>query len=360
MPNFNIIEINEMIDMLEDYVNTNRNSAVPFAVGGMAGTMIFRHVIDAVLSAHYKFSEVLIIEGCQDYIGLSKTPYNNNYIYYADLYDDIYDNPIIPYNPWLPEIYNFKPSMHRMLNSSIIDNYNVIIINNAHLIPPDFINDITYNFSGKIISVVDPFDMNGEIFTNVPCITDTLNKVSPIVAMARSSYDVDSRAIDKNIPGRITEVKKINKKSIGKIDDKQYITNDAYLCDIIRSKQLQSPFRKNQKLFVTSNFINININESKRGHSLTKNSMCIIESTAAPLMRLRIYSTKINYYGDVSYSNNPPISKIQVVPANILMIDQSAYHRYNHSALILNDDIGLRERYSILKNSNNLTIARYD
>ena len=149
MPNFNIIEINEMIDMLEDYVNTNRNSAVPFAVGGMAGTMIFRHVIDAVLSAHYKFSEVLIIEGCQDYIGLSKTPYNNNYIYYADLYDDIYDNPIIPFNPWLPEIYNFKPSMHRMLNSSIIDNYNVIIINNAHLIPPDFINDITYNFSGK-------------------------------------------------------------------------------------------------------------------------------------------------------------------------------------------------------------------
>lgn len=354
----NIIEISQMIDLLEDFFsnNDNHNRSNNIVVGGMTGSFLFKHAIEAATTSS-PFEKILVVEGCQDYIGLINNPMNN-VVYYADLFMDVLCDSITPYDPFKPMILNPRPSYHKQINLNRIQNYDCIIIEDGHLIPNEFINAIVQNYFGKICIIVDPFDIGGEFYAGVPTITDSLHKLSPIIAMARSTYDVDTRAIDKSIKGSVTEAK-ISKRSIGKIDDKQYVSNDPYLIDMVRHKQLQSGFRRNQKLLVTSEKINTSIDDTRVGHSLTNNSMCVIVSpTARPLMKLRIYSSKIIYSGDVSYLNNPPDNMIRVKPANILTLDESAHHRYKTSVLVGNDPISQRQKYSILKNSNNVIIGR--
>ena len=349
----NIIEISQMDDLLESFFNDDKSMNI--VVGGMAGTDIFRQVMDTATTVSI-FEKILVIEGCQDYIGLAKTKLNNH-VYYADIFTDMLVDSITPYDPFKPKIMNPRPEYHRQINMSMISCYEAIVIKDAHLIPKDFINAITMNFYGKICIIVDPFDIYGEMFQGIPTVVDSLNKLSPMLAMARSTYDVETRAIDRSVKGTITE-SKLSKRSIGKIDDKQYITNDPYLCDMVRHKQLQSAFRKNQKLLVTSDRLNTNIIDSIRGTTLTRNSLCVIESpNSRPLMKLRLYSSKIICGMDVSYLENPPDSYMRVKPANIMDIDESAYHRYNTSVLVCPEQITQRQKYSILKNSNNVIVG---
>lgn len=349
----NICEIHEMIELLEDFYNKPLQRTI--VVGGIAGSFIFKHAIDAALTV-YPFEKTLVVEGCQDYIGIAKCQMHN-FVYYADLFTDVLFDPLQPYDPFKPVMFNPKPSYGKRLNMMMIEKYDLIIINDAHLIPRVYIDSIVKNYYGKVCIIVDPFDINGEMYTGCPTITDSLNKLSPMIGLARETYNVDTRAIDRTVKGSITE-SKISKRSIGKIDDKQYVTNDEYLLDLVRHKQLQSVFRKNQKLFVTSERINSNIEEGQRGQALTKNSMCVIVSASSkPLMKLRLFNSKMFCYGDVSYLDNPPENVIQVKPANILTLEESAYHRYNSTVLICNDPITQRQKYSILKNSNNITIG---
>ena len=350
----NILEIYQMIETLEDFFNNSSSRNI--VVGGMIGSHLFKHAIEAALTVH-SFDKILVVEGCQDYIGLQKTPIPNH-VYYADLFVDVLCDPITPYDPFKPKIFNPSPTYHKQLNLHRIEQYDVILMKESHLIPAGYIDAIVKNYSGKICILVDPYDIGGEMFYGIPTLTDSMNKLSPIVGMARSIYNVDTRAIDRSIKGHVTEAR-INKRSIGKIDDKQYVTNDEYLADIVRHKQLQSPFRRNQKLFVTSDKINTSIDD-EHGNSLTRNSMCVIMSASSrPLMKLRIYSSKIMYAGDVSYLDNPPEHSIRVKPANILTINESAFHRYNHMVMVCTEPLTQRQRYSILKNSNNVTICQY-
>ena len=98
-----------------------------------------------------------------------------------------------------------------------------------------------------------------------------------------------------------------------------------------------------------------------RGRTLTRNSMCVmVSSRPSPLMKLKIYAFNEIFHADVSYNDNPPEGVISVKPANILMIDDSIYHRYNNAVLILNDKrITQRQKYSILKNCNNLVVTHF-
>lgn len=349
----NVIEISQMDDLLENFFSNGVGGNI--VVGGMVGCDIFRQVMD-MATTYSIFEKILIVEGCQDYIGLAKTKLINH-IFYADAFTDVMVDSVIPYDPFKPKIMNPKPEYRRQINKSMLAGYEVIVIKDAHLIPREFVDAFTLNYSGKICIIVDPFDIFGETFQGVPTIVDSLNKMSPILAMARSTYDVESRCIDRSVKGTVTETK-LNKRSIGKIDDKQYITNDPYLCDMIRHKQLQSAFRKHQKLLVTDDKLNVNITDSIRGTTLARNSLCVVESPSSrPMMKLRVYSSKIICGMDVSYLDNPPDSYMRVKPANIMDIDESAYHRYNTSVLVCPEQITQRQKYSILKNSNNVIVG---
>lgn len=351
--NYNVYQINQMIDLLEDFVNGDSEQ---ITVGGIVGTQILKYVMDAVL-LRYEFPNILIIDGCQDYVFLAKQKYIN-YVYYADLFDDVFVDDIKPYNPWLPDIMNPKPILSKSIREEILSKYAFIVIVNAHLIDYRCLNTIQRS-TRRMITIVDPFDINGEKYQNVPLVIDSLNKLSIMESLARISYNVETRAIDKKIKCSIKEIDKISKRSIGKIDSNQYITNDDMILSIARDKQYHSNFHKHQKLFVVDDKVNIHVDGIGRRYSLTNKSMCVISKITQSGIQIRMHTSKFIYQPYESFSYEKEQYKIHVVPGNILTVNDSAHHRYNSTVLVLNKDIPLthRQRYSLLKNTNNITIA---
>jgi hypothetical protein len=62
-----------MLDYLDDFVDGDVKETL---VGGIAGTEINKFAIEAA-TKHHDFKKVLVIEGCQDYIGILKNPIDN-------------------------------------------------------------------------------------------------------------------------------------------------------------------------------------------------------------------------------------------------------------------------------------------
>ena len=352
-----------MIDYLDDFVDSDIKETL---VGGIAGTEINKYAIDAAMK-HHAFNKVLVIEGCQDYIGLMPKPLAN-VKHWSDLFVEQVVDPLVPFDPWKARVEQpqSRPLYINRLDTNLLSQYEMIVVYDSHLLPYDIRESISQSFSGQIIWVYDPGEPHiymGHIMpSNIPVVVDTLRKLSPILAMARDALGFDTRAVESKIKGSVVETGRINKRSIGKIDDKQYVTNDWGLHDEIVHKQYESPFRKNQKVIVCETVVDMMNENGVRKASLGRNSMLVIDNANAnPLMKLRLYNSKTTYYADLAYNYGEAIplkrrNQISVAPANILIIDDVQYHRYNHTVLILEHPLSKRDRYSVLKNSNNLTV----
>lgn len=352
-----IVNLSEMIDILECFMEDN--SWHNIVVGEMAGCHLFKQVTDVVVNTEggIPFNQTLFVEGCQDYIGLMRKRLSNH-IFYAEMFVEDMVDGLTPYDPFKPKILNPSPEYRIRINSDRLTEYQLIIVRDAHLIPVYYMHALMNSFNGKIISLVDPFDINGEMFVNAYTVVETMNKISPLQAMARSIYNVDSY-VDRKVPGTATD-KHFSKRQIGRIDDKQYITNKLSLLEEIQYKQFITNMRKHQKVLVISDRLHFCQDiKTGRTYPIVKNSLCEIVSPRLPLMRLKIHASKNIVAGDISYFEHCSPECIRVKPANILSVDESCYHRYNTSVLLCDDNITPRQRYSILKNSNNVIVGHF-
>ncbi len=351
-----VIEINEMIDVLDDFCKNDKHSIV---VGGIAGTEIERYALESVTGVT-SWDKVLVLQCCQDYMGLMKEPIPN-VMFYGDLFYDEMVDPLMPRDPWRPDIFNSSAEYATKIRTDRIANYEFIVVLNAHLIYTAYWRKmIEDNFSGKIIYIVDPIEER--VSTSVPTITDTLMKVSPMIALARAAVHIDTRSVDRKVPGTLNEVNKMSKRSIGKLDDKQYVTNDFQLLYDIREKQDQSSVRKNQKVLIGFDQPIISNPNSNGLVTLVPGSMLVVKNpNSRPLMTHRVYNSKTEIFMDISYLPDAllPKSTIQVVAANIITIRDMKYHRFNHTVMCMGDDSRLTpvEKYILFKNSNNVTIV---
>lgn len=361
-----IVEVDQMINHIEDFVNKSSDKAI--VVGGIAGTEIERFVLEGITAVH-DFNKVLVVQCCQDYLGMMKEPMPNVKFLGDILSLTLMDDPMTPINPFKPRFENPEPRFGYTLNENLLSQYNATVVFNSHLMDTQLAVELMNKCNGPIIFVVDPIEdpyWTARAFgvEDIPIIVDTLLKVPPIVAMARHSIGFDTRAINTRAKGTVNEINKMSKRSIGKIDDKQYISNDWELVKEINEKQYDSPLRKNQKLMVRSD-IDVMIDDSNQRASLMYGSMLVVHNTTTkPLMRMRLYNSKIIYATNVIYDKNynrliGHKSDVRVCPANIIDAHHMNMHRYNHTVFILSQEMPLREgfRYSMLKNSNSLTIV---
>ena len=359
-----LVEIQQMIDYLDDFVESDIKETL---VGGIAGTEINKFVIEAA-TKHHDFKSVLVIEGCQDYIGLMKNPISN-VKHWSDLCIEEVIPPLVPFDPWKPRVEQPRsvPEFANRIDGQMLDQYEMMVVYDTQLIPYDIRKGLSDYFKGQIIWVYDPAEhdaiMCGVRQFDIPVVVDTLRKLSPILAMARDAIGVETRAIDHKVKGSVVETSRMNKRSIGKIDDKQYVTNDWEMADEINKRQSESPFRKNQRVLVKRRSVDMMNELGIRKASLGYNSMLVIDNpNGNPLMKLRLYNSKTTYYGDLTYRHTglDPIMRrdqIPVQPANIIDLDDFNYHRYNHTVLVLTHPLKPKEKYSILKNSNNVTVV---
>ena len=368
-----IYEINEMIDYLDKFFDNSTKSII---VGGVAGTQIEKLAISAATRTT-PFPKILVVNGCQDYVGLMKEKMNN-VVFWADIFYEEMVDPIEPYDSWRPAIFNPKAEYIRKIDTRFLSSFDVMLVFNAELIPHEAYVSIEKDFGGKIIYVTDPIDVKSYMLihywcgvSDMPVIIDSLEKTSPMIAMARSLFNIPTRAIDRKVKGSLNQIPKMSKRSIGKLDDKQYFTDDFTLFDEIIDRQMQTPFRKHQKVIISnSKSIEPVIENGCRKATLVEHSMLVLENpNKKPLMLSRLYNSKTIIPFDLRYDTDGRFilldkpGKIDVYPANIMRSYDARYHRFNHSVFIRNTDDSYRHKmskeilYTIFKNSNSVTLV---
>lgn len=353
-----ILQLNELVDTLEDFVSdVNQRS---FYIGGMVGCQPFKIAIECILGKS-EFQNICVIEGCQDYIGMSKVSPCNNHFYYADIIVETkipdfgpcegYDHGYLVWNP-------LKLSYKYHVDFSQIGKFDYLIINDAQLIPPEILNVIQKSYPGKMVVIFDPFEAGAEHFLGYQCITDSLSKQSVITALARQIYDVPTRSIDKSVRCSVREAK-IQRRSIGKNDGSQYITNDKWVADEVWEKQINSPFRKGQRLWVTDTRICRKIDLDGKVYTITKDSLLVVDTVPirGKVLKLRVWNTKFVFESQVTYKNVMDIGVIRVRPANIILTNEVRYHKFPNTVLVASDMVSARERYVLLKNTHNLVVG---
>lgn len=353
----NIVELYQMMDLLTDFYNDLTRKSI--IVGGCIGTQILKYALDCT-TAFCPFKKVLVVDGCNDYVLSTLNKPITNYLFYLDLFAETIVDGIIPYDPFKPAIMNPQHEFGTFVDKPLLQYYDCMIINNAHLIPSDYRSKLINGFHGKIVQIVDPYDLDGEFFLGVPTIVDSLQKQSTMIGFARHLIDVETRSIDKRVKGTLDQ-KKINKRSIGKMDDNQYVTDDIDLAYSIRQKQYQTSLRKRHKLFVSSNHLYMYPDQIGGRRNIGKNALLIVWSTTQrPRQQFRIYASKLTICADVSYQVDVPIHQMHVTPANILMVGEARHHRYNHTVYVQTKDDHMTKRryYALMKNSINMTICQ--
>lgn len=368
-----VYELNEMIDYLDKFFDNSTKSII---VGGVAGTQIEKLTISAATRTT-KFSRILVVNGCQDYVGLMKEKISN-VVFWADVFYEEMVDPVEPCDSWRPSIFNPKTEYVKRIDTKFINSFDIMLVFNAELIPYEAFRLIDQNFSGKIVYVTDPIDINSCMITHcwcdvhdIPVITDSLEKTSPMIAMARSLFGISTRAIDRKVKGSLNQISKLSKRSIGKLDDKQYFTNDAELFNEVINRQMQTPFRKHQKVVISDDrAIEPIIENGCRKATLVEYSMLVLENpNKKPLMLSRLYNSKTIIPSDLQYDVNGRLcflnkpGKLNVYPANIMYPHDARYHRFNHSVFVRNTNnpscsIVTKEMlYTIFKNSNSVTLV---
>lgn len=352
-----IIEEHEMIDLITQYLYSD--SIKPLVVGGMIGTRVFDYVME-MASEYTEYSNIRIIEGIQDYIGMHDQIPFNNHNFYAEIFDnETREMPRITIQQAVDADHNFHefPVIKKRCLTDLV------IINDGHMIPKRYMDQIIENVHTKMIIVVDPFDINGQYFSQVPTVVKTLHKLSNLMEKARAVYNVSTDIVDKKVYS-IFDKSKLRSRSYGKIDDSQYVTNDETIISNVRTKQIPFGFRKNQRLIVQDEHIIRSLirNPDSVSHeyAITKNSIIQVMQGGSlqSFKHLRIYYSKEVIVGRPTFE--PVGSKkgnIHVKPANILNVSDAMNHRFKHLIYIPgNSSISKREFYSMLKSTNHLTI----
>lgn len=354
----NIIEIEQMIDRLNLFFR--KQSSRLKIVGGITGTSIFRYTMECACEV-YDFNKILIIDGCRDLTYLSKKPIEN-YWYFADLFIDMMADSIVPYDPLKPQILNPPFTTYPLLVEQYLMPYDLMVINNAQLIPPHFLRALTNSFCGRqTVLIVDPYDINGDLFEG-DCITDSLEKLSKMQAYARFICGVDTRAIDKKAHGNLTQVNRVTRRTIGRDNGKFYFTNDPEFARLTWDVQCDLPFRRNQKIMIDTEKLNIQIGKGARPYAITKPTICILEAGTLSNddVECKIYLSKQKFTRKLSYTELSRRSDIiKVKPANIMTLEDAIHHRYRNGVLVCSPTIQMtpRERYAIVKCCNSITVA---
>ena len=356
------LEIYELIDMLEDFLDSERTQVLD--VGEAVGCNLLRTVSEVTVN-YVPFNRILFVMGSADAAYAIDRP---NVVYWKWLFNDfIVDRIEDNTNPlWDPSFKSNQKEFQQMLIPDLLVGYDVIIINQAQLIPFEKRDKFTKIFSGQIVRIFDPFDMMGEgIDVPLRCV-DTFEKLPLTIAYARSLYGIDTRCINKRATNRLETGVNIRRNSVGRIDSNQYVTSDFELMDDCWNRQKESQFRKGQKVYVLDTKMNIvQETEYPHVHSLGMCTLLHIENGSEEgMIRFRIHSSNAIFDRQLAYTFDKfmtPSNVIQVAPANVLPVGNTLNsHYFKQIVYVTTKDtpmLSIREQYTMLKQSQNLVIA---
>ena len=355
-----IVDISQMINIIEDFMSNEWLKELD--IGGCIGSNIFKLCMETV-TGFCNFQDIMIIEGCQDFIEM-QNEFIPNHIFYAEGVATGWTNIFKEEEQQFAKFMRREPGIETYVRN--MNEYRLIVFNDSHLIPDKYKNMIRNTFNGKIINVVDPYDYNAEHYTHAPTLVDSINKLSVIQAYARNLFNIETRAIDKNIICRVREVGKIPVRSVGKQDKNQYVTPYKPIIEYVKSRR-NDGLRKGQTVICRSDFINT-YDDPIGLHTFTNYSMGTLQTNRQAingLYKLRLHNSKHCIHCDLTTNDiNTPHYETLVEPASIISIDDMHHHKFNSIVLVLPEDgrtdytgITNRELYSVLRCTNDLSIG---
>lgn len=353
------LELSEITNRLDAFVHDDRFSS--FIIGEMVGCNLLRQISELLVS-YVPFNRILFVSGIQDDV-YAGTLFDNH-VFWGSLFDDNVVDGLVAYNGFLPKAQNPNFEYSKILRTYAISQYQFMVIHQAHKIPRKFLDTLTNSFVGKTILIVDPFDHDGENWSMYGTCVDTFERLSPVDEYARYLYGIDTRAVNRKSHDSITYGDTISLRSVGKVDDKQYVTLDPFLYDAVTRRQMNSPFRKRQKLIVVSDKMNLRaIGDTIVPHAFTNGTLLHIDGVRDKQPIVRIHASKVYAILPMAYEIDPfrtPSNVIHVMPANIIPLDVALQHRFTHVVFVTTPDypsISIRDQYALMKISQNITFV---
>lgn len=360
------VEINQMINIIEDFME--REDLYSLDIGGCIGSGIFRICINTV--THYlDFTNILVVEGCQDFVEMMKERIPNH-IFYAEAISTMWDDPFVKDSYETPDFMK-----HDLVYTTAPLNFNrypLMVINDAHLIDSTILQKIRDNFYGKIIMICDPLDYGGDKWLHVPYVIDSLTRLSVIQAYARSLYEIETRAIDKNIICRFKDAGTVSIRSIGKQDKNQYVTPCEDVIKLVNERR-KPELKRGQKIVCKNRYINSYTGEDGCSHIFTNHSMGTLISNKQLIncmYNVKLHNSRHDIVCDLTMDiNNTKHYDTYVEPANIIPIEEMRHHKFNSIVLVLPEyetigdeapkyrGLTRREFYSVLRSTTDLTIG---
>lgn len=359
------IEIHELITMLDDFFEDE--VAPVFDIGEMVGCNLLRYVAESAVN-YVNFNSILFVMGSAD---AAYAIEKRNVVHWKWLFNDFMVDNIHDMNdPLVSPTFRYNQQEYEQrLIPSTLNGYCIIIINQAQLIPRKYMDMITSTFQGQIVRIYDPFDiMGGFEYVDVPlrCV-DTFEKLPMTIAYARSLYGQDTRYVNKRATNKLVCGVNIKRRSVGKIDDAQYVTNDMELLNDCWERQKTVQVRRNQKVLVMNHRLNIvKENVYEHVHSLGDGALLhIVQRGEDDMIRCRIHSSKAEFDVHMTYQFEPfrtPMNALIVQPANVIAPTHCLNnHYFKQIVYVTTPDtplISIRDQYTLLKQSQNLIIAK--
>ena len=357
----NIISVETLIAKFEDFLKNDYYSE--FVVGELAGSNVLKYIAQ-IAASEYGFKNVLFVSGIQDDV------YNGHIIgnqaYWASLFDDIDVDGVEPYSIFAPRFYEPKLHYTQEVVKTMIAPFKFMVIYNAHKIPKELLNKLTSAFRGKYALIVDPFDEYGENWSFADTVTDAFDPTTKVIGFARYLYGYDTRRINKKIKNIVSYDMSITKRSVGRIDGRQYVTLDPYLYSDTIERQKQSPLRKNHKIMILSNCMNIKRStEMPFPHALTYGTILQVTGVMNKQPKFILHASKINmtFTRPLVYEIDPfrtPKDAVLVTPANILSVKDAALHKFRDLVFVTTNtypSVSIRQQYALLKTGMNVYFA---
>lgn len=337
-----IIDLHTALEAVESYFMDDTKANV--TLGYMAGTQLFKHIFDISLG-YFNFNDILLIEGSQDYIGMSSPSPVNNHFFYASLINKIPASSL--FNNWNDPFafnilnngnpvseYNCKMDIHK------INSFKLVIVCDAHLIPPQLLNELKRKTMGKLIILVDPFTIYGLAYTQVPTVTFSCFECDSLIAMARKIYGVDTDRV-KLGPSMFEVVRGHGPRTMTKMTDIQFCSNDIPYLEAMHEKQVNMGIKKTHRVIVEGNQVMNykmedvvdNVNDTV---TVCDKSLLTIENLTSYVnshygARLNNFNNKFYAHLEFVDKTNPYVidnTILKVKPANILDIKSIGHHKF--------------------------------
>lgn len=359
-----IVDEYEMVTIIENFINSDIDN---YVVGAPVGTSLIHLILKTVIR-HCSLDKIMIIDCIRDYTLLTEAntqtmlKKNPNYrpaisrIHYSSFGCYISTPNSLEGNQILCGREGYQNMF--LCNEKMKDKHFAIILD-AHTIPKEELDALVDKLDCKSISVVDPYDIGGESYYNIPIIHETYCHMSPHVIFARNLYGIPSvyATNSKRYDYKVEKIKSLT-RTIGAQPKYTYVSNSQSLFDQVDERQRKARPAKNHRFIIDDP----RYREIYPGMISDGNTLLVVDRIEMNgNVDFRVWNDSRTFKHP--FVVHPVSSEIPLIlkPADLISPEMCTHHRFKTVCLVIdkNHNMTNKELYSIFKSCREIVVMEY-